>query len=191
MLCGIPGTGTRLKGWSGPKLKANLDAVISLRFQSLQLKVSILTTILCMFMLLPLFVTTTCDPIELGLQSCINQQNLTDFEKTTIANVPALAFNPINSTTIVTINDTQTVILQPRQDPTTGWEWSVGLTGRYMSVVIAMALISYYSCCEYCRIFLSWNFLVVVNLNFSTSSLLCDVVFHDMMHVQICCGLNG
>jgi hypothetical protein len=40
LLAGIPGTGTRKDGWSGPTLKANLDAVIQLRFHMLQFKVS-------------------------------------------------------------------------------------------------------------------------------------------------------
>ena len=40
LLAGIPGTGTRKDGWSGPTLKTNLDAVIQLRFHMMQLKVS-------------------------------------------------------------------------------------------------------------------------------------------------------
>jgi hypothetical protein len=40
LLAGIPGTGTRRDGWSGPTLKANLDAVIQIRFHMLQFKVS-------------------------------------------------------------------------------------------------------------------------------------------------------
>mmetsp|Transcript_6267 Transcript_6267/g.15804 ORF Transcript_6267/g.15804 Transcript_6267/m.15804 type:complete len:1341 (-) Transcript_6267:79-4101(-) len=144
MLVGIPGTGTRKKGWSGPPLKANLDAVIAMRFQSLQLKISILTTVLCMFMLLPLFITTTCDPIELGVSSCINQQNLTNFEMTTIANVPALTFNGVNDTEIQ-INETTSITLEGR-DPDTQVGWAMGLTGRYMAVVVVMGLMSYYTC---------------------------------------------
>jgi hypothetical protein len=151
MLVGIPGTGTRKNGWSGPPLKANLDAVIAMRFQSLQVKVSILTTVLCMFMLLPLFITSTCDPIELGLQSCINQQNLTSFEQTTIANVPALSFNPVNATVKVQLNETYSIVLQPepREDPSPGWEWHIGLTGRYAAVVVVMGLMSYFTCCKF------------------------------------------
>lgn len=40
LLAGIPGTGTRMDGWSGPTLKTNLDTVILLRFHMMQLKVS-------------------------------------------------------------------------------------------------------------------------------------------------------
>jgi hypothetical protein len=40
LLAGIPGTGTRKDGWSGPTLKANLDAVIQIRFHMLQFKVT-------------------------------------------------------------------------------------------------------------------------------------------------------
>lgn len=148
MLVGIPGTGTRKNGWSGPPLKANLDAVIAMRFQSLQLKISILTTVLCMFVLLPLFVTTACDPFELGVESCLNQQNLTDFEMTTIANVPALAFNGLNGTTLQ-INETTSITLEGR-NPEDQVGWAMGVSGRYMAVVIVMGLMTYYTCCKSC-----------------------------------------
>ena len=39
LLAGIPGTGTREKGWSGPPLKTNLDGIVLLRYHTLQYKV--------------------------------------------------------------------------------------------------------------------------------------------------------
>lgn len=62
MLQGIPGTGTRNKGWSGLPLKANLDAIILLKYHSLCLKVSVFATLLCLTIILPIYSTATCDP---------------------------------------------------------------------------------------------------------------------------------
>ena len=39
LLAGIPGTGTRMKGWSGPTLRTNLDGIVLLRYHVLQFKV--------------------------------------------------------------------------------------------------------------------------------------------------------
>lgn len=39
LLAGIPGTGTRKKGWSGPTLRTNLDGIVLLRYHTLQFKV--------------------------------------------------------------------------------------------------------------------------------------------------------
>jgi len=39
LLSGIPGTGTRKGGWSGPTLRTNLDGVVLLRYHTLQFKV--------------------------------------------------------------------------------------------------------------------------------------------------------
>ena len=41
LLAGIPGTGTRQKGWSGPNLRTNLDGIILMRYHALQFKVRI------------------------------------------------------------------------------------------------------------------------------------------------------
>jgi len=41
LLAGIPGTGTRMKGWSGPTLRTNLDGIVLLRYHALQFKVCI------------------------------------------------------------------------------------------------------------------------------------------------------
>lgn len=39
LLSGIPGTGTRNQGWSGPTLRTNLDGIVLLRYHTLQFKV--------------------------------------------------------------------------------------------------------------------------------------------------------
>jgi hypothetical protein len=101
------------------------------------------------FMLLPLYRTTSCDPLLLGLQSCLNLQNLTDFEKCTIANVPAYTFSSIiNGTTAVQIEGTTTIILEPRSNPLQGKLWIPGLTGRYVAPVLVMMAITLYACCK-------------------------------------------
>jgi hypothetical protein len=62
MLQGIDGTGTRNQGWSGMPLKANLDAIILLKYHSLCLKVSIFATLFCMTIVLPIYNTAPCNP---------------------------------------------------------------------------------------------------------------------------------
>ena len=62
MMKGIDGTGTRNDGWSGLKLKSNLDGIILLRYHSLCLKVSIFATALCLLIVLPINMTAPCDP---------------------------------------------------------------------------------------------------------------------------------
>lgn len=39
LLSGIPGTGTRKQGWSGPTLRTNLDGIVLMRYHALQFKV--------------------------------------------------------------------------------------------------------------------------------------------------------
>jgi hypothetical protein len=41
LLAGIPGTGTRVKGWSGPNLLTNLYVIVLLRYHTLQFKVKL------------------------------------------------------------------------------------------------------------------------------------------------------
>ena len=97
MLEGIEGTGTRNNGWSGTKLRANLDGIILVKYVNLCLKVSVLATFLCIGLILPVNYTANCDPEayegtdEVG---CANFTSLTSFEKTTIANIPEIARSP-------------------------------------------------------------------------------------------------
>jgi hypothetical protein len=77
LMDGIPGTGTRKDGWSGPMLKCNLDGIVMLKFHTMMLKISILASVLCMFIVLPLNYTAQCDTYLLGAGTCGPLQNLT------------------------------------------------------------------------------------------------------------------
>jgi hypothetical protein len=103
-----------------------------------------------MFFLLPLYYTTKCDPLLMGLDTCQSQANLTDFAKLTIANVPVFQFSPLlNGTTAIVVNETYSIILQPRPDPAATQRWTPGLTGRYVAPVLVMCIITFYTCCTY------------------------------------------
>ena len=94
MMEGVTGTGTRNKGWSGSKLRCNLDGVILIKFCVLALKVSILATFLCMVVILPINYTATCNPehaIE-GQAVCGNETIKNGYEQTTYANIPTLFY---------------------------------------------------------------------------------------------------
>ncbi|KAL3926289.1 MAG: hypothetical protein SGBAC_013534, partial [Bacillariaceae sp.] len=58
LLHGVPGTGTRKGGLEGSLLHVNLDCIVLIRFHRLGRKVSALATALCIFVLMPLYVTT-------------------------------------------------------------------------------------------------------------------------------------
>lgn len=87
LLSGIPGTGTREGGRSGPTLKTNLDGIVLLRYHTLQFKVSALATVLAMLLLLPMYYTSPCFSQVSGIQKCNEIRGLSDFEKITITNV--------------------------------------------------------------------------------------------------------
>jgi hypothetical protein len=110
-------------------------------------QVSAVATVLMVFILMPLYKTTGCDPQTLGLDTCLQQANLTDFEQLTIANVPPYSFSPLlNGTTAVVINGTTTVIIGQRDNPLDDLVWVPGLTGRYAAPALAMILITFYAC---------------------------------------------
>jgi hypothetical protein len=90
MLEGIPGTGTRSNGWSGAMLKCNLDDIVVIKFHALCLRVAIFATILCLVITLPLNYTAPCDPLRQGVSVCANITDLTNFEQTTLANIPPM-----------------------------------------------------------------------------------------------------
>jgi len=99
MLSGVPGTGTRDGGLSGLMLKVNLDGIVLIRFHHLCLRVSSLAAILYILIVLPVFKTAQCSIIE-GDNSdsarCLNQ-NTTNYERFTIANVPSLSDNTVDN----------------------------------------------------------------------------------------------
>jgi len=92
MLEGLPGTGTRKNGWSGKFLHCNLDGIIVIKFHALCLRVAVFASCLCIFVVLPLNVTAPCYPMVSGMDLCSNITNLTNFEQTTLANIPPLRF---------------------------------------------------------------------------------------------------
>ena len=99
-------------------------------------QVSVVTTILCIAMLLPLYYTAECDPLKVGRPRCQEVSQNTDFEQLTIANVlPAYSTEIIykkngteatiqadylNSTDLNEIDLLQTV----------SWSWTNGVTGK-------------------------------------------------------------
>mmetsp|Transcript_106364 Transcript_106364/g.216917 ORF Transcript_106364/g.216917 Transcript_106364/m.216917 type:complete len:1248 (+) Transcript_106364:328-4071(+) len=94
ILKGLPGTGTRKNGREGPLLKANLDAIILLKYHTLLFKVSVLVAFLCVVFLIPINTTAKCDRVVFGFVTC-SQHNATNvgFYSTTIGNIPNKIYN--------------------------------------------------------------------------------------------------
>ena len=116
LLRGVPGTGTRKNGKEGSLLQVNLDGIVLLRFHALGLRVSALATVLCICVLMPLYWTGGCYEDADYLGGCVaytsgnndpsssviilntepnqtetpsSSPGLTNYERTTIANLPA------------------------------------------------------------------------------------------------------
>ena len=136
LMAGIPGTGTRNKGLAGPPLRVNLDGIIMLKYHVLLLKISVLATILCLLIVLPLNLTADCDVNVLGSGTCDLTDGLTDFESTTIANIPPLRYNSSN-----TDSDDVTHVQKV---------WVDNTTARYLGIALVALVIYWYTCREYC-----------------------------------------
>ena len=98
LLKGVPGTGTRNQGLDGILLKVNLDGIVLLRFQALCLKIVILINFLTLVVILPLNITARCtyEQYQGATVGCFEQSdeyNLTNYEITTLANIPDLSEN--------------------------------------------------------------------------------------------------
>ena len=130
LLAGIPGTGTRENGWAGPLLKVNLDGIIMLKYEVLLMKVALFASLLCMIVILPLNLTAKCDPDVLGADTCAPLTNLTDFEVTTIANIPPLIYNATGTTQARTLDNF----------------WYVSLSPRYLAIALVSLAIYWYIC---------------------------------------------
>ena len=130
MMRGIPGTGTRNQGRSGPLLKTNLDGIINLRFHVLCLKVSWVSTVLCMGMLLPLNLTATCNPETIATSMCEEVNSLTDFERTTLAHIPSI--------------EPQTIKANQRYPELSG-EF-IEIVRRLYAIVVVAWILSFYTC---------------------------------------------
>lgn len=105
LLTGIPGTGTRKQGLAGRMLQVNLDGIVLLKYHLIGFKITLLTTLLAICVILPLNLTYHCYPSDYYYSTnstsaqCVDPKtnqtydmaNLTNFERTTIANIPALS----------------------------------------------------------------------------------------------------
>ena len=94
MLSGVPGTGTRDGGLSGLMLKVNLDGIVLMRFHHLCLRVCSLAAFLYLIVALPIYKTAQCSRIggDYNSPTCI-EQNITDYQRLTLANIPPLQAN--------------------------------------------------------------------------------------------------
>eukprot|EP00529_Nitzschia_sp_RCC80_P002476 CAMPEP_0113497048 /NCGR_PEP_ID=MMETSP0014_2-20120614/30432_1 /TAXON_ID=2857 /ORGANISM="Nitzschia sp." /LENGTH=1750 /DNA_ID=CAMNT_0000390981 /DNA_START=222 /DNA_END=5474 /DNA_ORIENTATION=+ /assembly_acc=CAM_ASM_000159 len=94
ILGGVPGTGTRDGGLSGMMLKVNLDGIVLLRFHHLCFRVCSLAAFLYLVIVLPVYRTAQCSRIHGDYGSLLCEaQNLTDYQRLTLANVPPMVYN--------------------------------------------------------------------------------------------------
>jgi hypothetical protein len=110
MLSGVPGTGTREGGLSGSMLKATLDGVVLIRFHAMCLRISALATVLFLVVLMPVYLSAQCYRLSeedaLSRDGCASASyNLTNYEKTTLANIPSLLDTDYYETIINTGHD--------------------------------------------------------------------------------------
>ena len=96
MLRGVPGTGTRNNGMEGSLLRVTLDSVVLIRFHSLAMRVSALASVLLLVFIMPMYISAQCYRLSDGeaqeRPGCASvTYNLTNYERTTIANVPSLS----------------------------------------------------------------------------------------------------
>ena len=96
MMRGIPGTGTRDGGMGGSMLSVKLDGIVLLRFHTVALKVAGLATFLLLGIILPAYASGQCYIRGLAdedgrVSGCATTAyNVTNYERTTIANVPSI-----------------------------------------------------------------------------------------------------
>ena len=138
MLRGVPGTGTRKGGLQGRMLNVNLDGVILLRFHHLGLKVSMLTMILALFIVLPINLTAPCFTENFELTENCDNKNLTDYQTTTLANIPQV--------TSYNITDMVLSVDYLRQTVWFGYPYSFVLARLY--VIAFCSWISHYYTCQ-------------------------------------------
>lgn len=95
MLMGVPGTGTREGGLSGSLLRVNMDGIVLLRFHAMCRRLAVLATTLCICILLPVYYSAQCySSADLNSVQCSSAHyNLTNYDRTTLANVPAYLSN--------------------------------------------------------------------------------------------------
>lgn len=125
LLNGVPGTGTRQQGLSGSLLRVNLDGIVLLRFHAVCLRVTVLACILFGCVLIPCYYSAQCFNDD-----CVENDayNLTNYQRTTLANVPNLESDSAKFT-----------IVHPRFD---------GLLWRLYATVLCFGIVVSYFCHE-------------------------------------------
>jgi len=146
LLEGIPGTGTRRDGWSGTTLRTTLDGVVMIKFHTLCLRVAVFATLLCLGVILPINLTAPCDPQVVGPQVCHNLTSLEDFEKTTLANIPAMDFSEGTETAQHASSVGQVDFDYVVQSLKDYFSTAPGVTSRLFGVVIVAWCIYIYAC---------------------------------------------
>jgi hypothetical protein len=176
LMAGVPGTGTRSDGWAGPMLKVNLDGIIMLKYHKMLLKISVLATVLCLLVVLPINITAKCDPVIFGLGTCQTTHNLTDFETTTIAHIPANIFNGSD----VREGDDDGIVEDFNQ------HWVTDTSGRYLGIALVSWIIYWYICRKY-------KCLEYDGSDFDEGCPSKNLNFHSklFLHLQTCFGRNG
>lgn len=126
-------------------LNVNMDGIVLLRFQALCLRISALITALCLFAILPMNLTARCyyEEYEGAPMACFNyaQTNLTNYEVTTMANIPDL-FN----------------VTSPLLDSVFSIE-RINSLGRFYGIVLCTWIV-YYVACK--RMHLEWKSLLAL-----------------------------
>ena len=145
MLEGLPGTGTRKDGWSGKLLSCNLDGIVAIKFHALCLRVAIFASCLCVFVVLPVNWTAQCEASYESAGICINITDLTNFEQTTLANIPPMHFDELNETIPIEPDDGNSVASAYRFPSPNEFFWMArGTTWRlYVIVLVAWAIFVY------------------------------------------------
>lgn len=170
---GIPGTGTRDDGWSGPTLKINLDGVILLKFHRMLFKIGVLATLLSCGVLLPTYTSSVCDPEIVTERECQRLASLTDFENLTIAHIPEVRrvdslkrqshrgnhsaieleldeqFIVLDSTKPQILDEEGNIIIPPAPvapEANANSKWVPGISWRLMTTALCSAIIYAYTC---------------------------------------------
>jgi Late exocytosis, associated with Golgi transport len=104
MMNGVPGTGTREQGLSGSLLRVNLDGIVLLRFHAVCLRVCGTAAALFCILGVPIYLSAQCYTFgQEGSSSggCANKEyNLTNYERTTMANVPSITHTSPTQTVV-------------------------------------------------------------------------------------------
>lgn len=137
MLKGVPGTGTRKGGLEGIMLKVNLDGIVLLRFYALCFRISVLVSIVCIGIVLPINLTGYCgyqENEDAESAECFSflqgesRPNITNYDWTTLANIPDLSESEDMLDHIFTLGNRGATL------------------GRLYGIVLCTWIIAYYAC---------------------------------------------